>query len=114
LYFKRGGKTLVTLAVREGYFIACIVLGKDERAKFEEQRKSFGEEICKEYDTTEIYHDGKWMGFDIYDDSLVDDIFRLLQIKRKPNRKTLPEDMGKCGCLDIGLSHDDITNCLIP
>jgi len=114
LYFKRGGKTLIMLGIRAGYFIASVVLGKDERAKFEEQRESFGEEICKEYDITETYHDGKWLGFDIYDDSLIDDIFRLLQIKRKPNRKTLPEDIKNYGCLDIGLSHEDITNYLTP
>lgn len=112
LYFKRGGKTLVTLVIREGYFIVSVVLGKDERAKFEEQQESFGEEVCKEYDITETYHDGKWLGFDIYDDSLIDDIFRLIQVKRKPNRKTLPEGIKNCGTLDIGLSNEDITNYL--
>jgi hypothetical protein len=26
--------------------------------------------------------------------------------------KTLPEGLEKCGSLDIGLSHEEITNCL--
>jgi hypothetical protein len=113
LYFRRGGKTLVTLCIREGYFIASVVLGKDERDTFDQQRETFGEAVCKEYDETDIYHDGKWLGFEVRDESLVDDINRLLQIKRKPNRKILPKSLEKCGCLDLGLSHEEITNYLI-
>ncbi|MCL2169458.1 MAG: DUF3788 domain-containing protein [Defluviitaleaceae bacterium] len=113
LYFRRGGKTLVNLCLREGYFIVSVVLGKDEREKFEAQRESFGEAVCQEYDAAETYHDGKWMGFDVSDDSLVDEIFKLLQIKRKPNRKILPESLEKCAQLDIGLSHHDVTNFIL-
>jgi hypothetical protein len=113
LYFRRGGKTLITLCIRDGYFIASIVLGKDERAKFDEQRELFCEAVCKEYDGAEIYHDGKWLGFDVRDDSLVGGIIRLLPIKRKPNRKILPESLEKCGRLDLGLSHEDVTNYII-
>ena len=109
LRFRRGGKTLVTLCLREGYFIACVVLGKEERGKFDEQREVFGEAVCKEYDEAETYHDGKWLGFDVRDESLIDDIIRLLHIKRKPNRKVLPESLEKCGRCDLGLSHEDIT-----
>jgi hypothetical protein len=113
LYFKRSGKTLITLCIREGYFIACIVLGKDEQEKFDKQQKTFGKEVCKTYNETKRYHDGKWLAFDVHDESLIDDIIRLLHIKRKPNRKILPESLEKCGSLDLGLSHEDITNCLI-
>ena len=112
LRFRRGGKTLITLCIREGYFIACIVLGKDEREKFDEQREMFGKVVCKVYDETQIYHDGKWIAFDVCDELLIDDIIRLLPIKRKPNRKILPEGFVKCGHLDLGLSHEDITNHL--
>ena len=131
LYVRRSGKSLIMFGIREGYFIACIVLGKDEREKFENQRENFGKVVCKEYDEAETYHDGKWLAFDVCDESLIDDIIRLIHIKRKPNRKILPEctekDSGgeaefskgkfsesfeKCGCLDLGLSHEDITNYL--
>jgi len=49
------------------------------------------------------------LGFEMRDDSLIDDIIRLLQIKRNPNRKVLPNDIEKCGKLDIGFSHEEIT-----
>ena len=112
LYFKRGGKSFTILSIREGYFIVAVVYGKDEREKFEQHRKEFSEIVQKEYDAAETLHDGKWMGFDVYDETHLDDIIKMLSIKRKPNRKVLPERMEGCGCLDIGLSHGDITNLL--
>ena len=113
LFIRRSGKSLAILSLREGYFIACVVLGKDERERFEAQRENFSEAVCKVYDEAKTYHDGKWLGFDVYDESLVDDIIRLIQLKRKPNRKILPESLEKCGRLDLGLSHEEITNCLV-
>ena len=112
LFFKRSGKSLITLCLREGFFFVSITFGANEREKFEEQRNLFGEAVCKEYDNAETLHDGKWLGFEVRDDSLIDDIIRLLPIKRKPNRKILPESMEKCGRLDIGLSHEEITKMI--
>ncbi|MCL2843256.1 MAG: DUF3788 domain-containing protein [Oscillospiraceae bacterium] len=112
LYIRRSGKALIILGIREGHFIVYIVFGKAERDKFDEQRATFGETVCKEYDEAQTYHDGKWLAFKVYDETLIDDIIRLLHIKRKPNRKVLPESLEQCGRLDLGLSHEDITNHL--
>jgi hypothetical protein len=112
LFIKRSGKALMSMHLRDGFFLASITLGGKEREKFEEQRELFGEVVCNEYDAAETLHDGKWLGFEIRDDSLIDDIIRLLQIKRKPNRKVLPNDIGKCGKLDIGFSHEEITKLI--
>lgn len=113
LFIRRGGKALISLSVREGFFIASITLGKEEREKFDMQRETFSDATCKKYDRAEALHDGKWLGFEIYDQSPLDDIIRLLHIKRKPNRKILPESLENCGRLDLGLSHDDITGLLV-
>ena len=113
LRFRRGGKTLITLCIREGYFIVILVLGNDEREKLEKQRKEFGREFLKKYDAAEVLHDGKWLGFDIKDDLLINDIIRLLEIKQKPNRKTMPKNIKECGRLDIGLPHNEITNLIV-
>lgn len=109
LFIKRSGKALLSLHLREGFFLVSITLGQKERDKFEEQRATFSEAVCNEYDNAETLHDGKWLGFTVRDDSLIDDIINLIKIKRKPNRKVLPMDMKKCGCLDIGMSFDEIT-----
>ena len=114
LFIRRSGKSLIMFAIREGYFQTCIVLGKDERERFEAHREQFGEAICKEYDAAQTYHDGKWLAFDISDETLLDDIISLLHLKRKPNRKVFPDSLEECGRLDLGMSHEEITKQLIP
>jgi len=113
LFIKRSGKALLSVHLRDGFFLVSITLGGKERDKFEEQRTTFGEVVCNNYDASETLHDGKWLGFELRDASLIDDIIRLVQIKRKPNRKVLPESMEKCGCLDIGMAHDEITKIVL-
>ena len=84
--YRRGGKTLCALYARENCVGFMIVLGKDERSKFEADRESYTEEVQKKYDEAKTYHDGKWILFEPVDSSLFDDFMRLLRIKRKPNR----------------------------
>lgn len=84
--FRRGSKTLCALYARENCVGFMIILGKDERAKFELNRDSFSQTIQKIYDETKTYHDGKWLMFEPADTSLFDDFVKLLEIKRKPNR----------------------------
>ena len=110
LFFKRSGKPLVTLCLREGFFLVSITFGGKEREEFEKQREAFGDAVCKEYDEAETLHDGKWLGFEVRDDTIIEDIIKLLKIKRKPNRKIMPESIEQCGRLDIGLSHGEITS----
>ena len=113
LYFKYGSKTLITVCLRDNYFIAYTVLGKDERAKFDLSRDTFSDCVKTEYNTAEVYHDGKWLSFDIKDESIVDDVFKLLQSKFKPNRKELPQSLDKCMQLDLGLSKQEITKVVV-
>ncbi len=85
--YRRGGKTLCALYAREKCVGFMVILGKDERLKFEEDRENYSKDVQKIYDETQTYHDGKWMMFEPTDTSLFDDFIRLLGIKRKPNRK---------------------------
>ena len=113
LMIRRGGKTLVTLCLRKGYFIVAIVFGKDERDAFEQKRGDFSETVQKEFDAAETLHDGKWMGFDVGDTGIVSEIIPMLEIKRKPNRKELPIDISKCVGLDLGLSKEEVTKLVM-
>ncbi|MCL2619494.1 MAG: DUF3788 domain-containing protein [Defluviitaleaceae bacterium] len=88
LKFRRGGKTLVSLYIREGHFISVIILGKAEREKFEQQKDNFSPKVYQIYEETKTYHDGKWLGFEVNDNEFVKDMCNLLLIKRKPNRKS--------------------------
>lgn len=85
--YRRGGKTLCALYAKENCVGFMIILGKDERAKFEANRENFSEEIQRVYDEAKTYHDGKWLMFEPVDTTLFDDFLQLLAIKRKPNKK---------------------------
>ena len=85
--YRRGGKTLCALYARENCVGFMVILGKDERTKFEADRDHYTKEVQEIYDEAKTYHDGKWIMFEPADTSLFDDFMRLLQIKRKPNRK---------------------------
>lgn len=85
--YRRGGKTLCALYAREDCVGFMIILGKDERLKFESDRENYSEEVRKIYDEARTYHDGKWIMFEPVDTSLFNDLIGLLRIKRKPNRK---------------------------
>lgn len=84
--YRRGGETLCALYAKEGRFGFMVILGKDERAKFEADRDSFSKAVQQAYDNARTYHDGKWIMFESTDDSHFGDYMRLLAIKRRPNK----------------------------
>ena len=85
--YRRGGKTLCAFYARENCVGFMIILGKDERAKFEAEKETYSKEIQNLYDETKTYHDGKWFMFQPTDTTQFDDYIRLLKIKRQPNKK---------------------------
>ena len=85
--YRRGGKTLCALYARENCIGFMVILGKDERLKFENDKEHYALEVQNIYDETPTYHDGKWLMFEPTDTSLFEDFIRLLTVKRKPNRK---------------------------
>lgn len=64
-----------------------MIFGQNERDKFERSRSDFTDEVRSIYDAATIYHDGKWVMLEVSDDYLVDDIEKMIIIKKKPNKK---------------------------
>lgn len=89
--YRHGSKTLCALYARESCVGFMVILGRNEREKFETGRKEYSEEVQRVYEETQTYHDGKWLMFEPGDDSLFEDFIRLLTLKRKPNKKVLPD-----------------------
>lgn len=85
--YRRGGKTLCVLYAKEACFGFMVILGKQEREKFEADRESYSSVVQKIYDEAKTYHDGKWIMFELTDTSLFPDMEKLLLIKRRPNKK---------------------------
>lgn len=87
LKYRKSGKTFCALYPREKGMRLLIIFGKSEREKFETSRMDYSEYIINLYDNTHQYHDGKWLYIDIINGTVIEDIKRLLLIKKKPNRK---------------------------
>lgn len=62
--YRKGGKTLCALYAKERTLGFMVILGKDERAKFEMQRELFSNEVQMIYDEATTFHDGKWIMFE--------------------------------------------------
>ena len=84
--YRRGGKTLCSLYARKKGIGFMVILGKEERAKFELNRNEYSESVRKIYDDSKTYRDGKWLMFEPVDTSLFGDFMQLLAVKRRPNR----------------------------
>lgn len=85
--FRKSGKTLCAFYFKENILGFMIIFGKDERTKVEEIRSELSSYVLETYDNAQTFHDGKWVMFNITDYSIVEDLKKLLLIKRKPNRK---------------------------
>ena len=85
--FRKGGKTLCAFYFKDNTLGFMIIFGKDERTKVEEIRNELSFDVLENYDNAETFHDGKWVMFDITNNSIIEDLKKLLFIKRKPNKK---------------------------
>lgn len=100
LKFKQGKKTILTIYTREDRFTFLIIFGKQERDCFELKKNDFSQYIRDYYEKSNTYHDGKWMFIDVTTLDQLEEIKKLIQIKKKPNRKPFSKqnaEYGKCG-----------------
>ena len=85
--FRKGGKTLCAFYFKGNTLGFMIIFGKDERSKVEEIRDELSSNVLETYDNAETFHDGKWVMFNLTNNSIIDDLKKLLFIKRNPNRE---------------------------
>lgn len=100
LKFKQGQKTIFTIYLHEDRFTFLIIFGRKEREIFEEQAESFSDYICNYYNNAKTYHDGKWMFIDVTTTEQLEEVKKLILIKKKPNRKPFPKEnaiYSQCG-----------------
>ncbi len=82
--YRQGGKTLCALYAKENRAGLLVIFGMAEREKFEAERQKYSESVRKSYDDATVYHDGKWVMFDLNDAQKLPELLQLLAIKRKP------------------------------
>ena len=61
-----------------------IVFGKEEREQVKTIADTLHADVRRAYDEAVTYHDGKWLFLAVERDDMLDDIEKLLAVKRRP------------------------------
>ena len=77
-------KSFCTFIPEKNRFALFIVFGAEEREKVESMKDELSVQTRREYDDATTYHDGKWVRITVDSSVVVEDIRRLLAVKRKP------------------------------
>ena len=85
LRFKKS-KSFCTLIPERNRFAIQIVLGRKEREKTESVLPELHLSIREIYASSTTYHDGKWLFIIPDSDEIIEDVKRLLAIKRSPKK----------------------------
>lgn len=84
--YRKSGKTLCSLFPEAGSFTILIVLGSNEVGKVEEILNELAPVLRNQYSNTGQLRDGRWLWITMSEAMSIEDIKKLLQIKRKPKR----------------------------
>jgi len=84
--YRKSRKTLLTFYPKRDEITVLIILGKDEVRKFESSRGEFSPEIVELFTSTKQYHDGRWLHIRVPPFDNLEDIKKLLLMKRKPKK----------------------------
>lgn len=84
LWYRKSGKSLLSLYPQEGYCVAQIVLGN---AQVEQALAlELGEAVGTLLRETPQFHDGRWLFIPVRTAQDAEDVKQLLQVKRRPKR----------------------------
>lgn len=83
LRFKKS-KSFCTLIPERNQLVVQIVFGGEEREKAEEILPELSPRVRQAYEAATTYHDGKWLALVADQKETLDDIEKLLTVKRKP------------------------------
>jgi hypothetical protein len=100
LKFRQGKRTILSINFHPDRYDFQIIFGKIEREKFEKLRNSFSAKMQDIYDNNKIFADGKWMLIPAADLETLQEVKKLIEIKKKSNRKPFSKEKavyGKCG-----------------
>lgn len=94
LQYRMGGRPLCDMYPENGSFTVLVILGKVELDQAMERIESFGSTVRQALTESPRFHDGCWMYIRVADAQTchqdIQDIEKLILIKRKPPRKKTP------------------------
>ncbi len=84
--YRKTKRTLVSIFPEKLSFSFLIVFGKQEIGKFITSQSEFQPSIVEVFKNTKKLHDGKWIWIRVVDDSILEDLKKLIAIKRSPKK----------------------------
>jgi len=87
IQYRKSNKTLCSLFPEIGTFTVLLIFGGKELQKISEQANDISPEVIKIINNTAQLHDGKWVFIRLLDNTYVEDIKKLISIKRKTRPK---------------------------
>lgn len=84
MYWRKGGRALCTLYPERDGLLVMLVLGRQEGAAALAARDTLGENVGSCLEQAGVFHDGRWLFIDVQSARDVEDIQRLLLIKKRP------------------------------
>lgn len=83
LRFKKSS-SFCSLVPERGRALVVIVFGAKDRAKVEANLGALGEVVRQAYLVAPTFADGRWMPVALESDDILEDVIRLLTLKRRP------------------------------
>ena len=87
--YRKSGKTLLTFYPKNNELTVLIIFGKQEVEKFTSSKNEFSPNILKLFENTKQYHDGRWLHIKVPPFENLEDIKKLLRIKKQPKQVKL-------------------------
>ena len=85
--YRKSGTTLCSLFPEKGEFTVLIVLGKKDSEKALSLQQEFSEKTQLLLRKTQQLHDGRWLWLRISQLEDIEDVKKLLHIKRRPKKQ---------------------------
>ena len=89
--YRKSGRTLCSFFPEKGGFSVLIVLGRKESKEALSIRNKLSSRIYELLENTKQLHDGRWLWIRLAAKHDIDDIKKLLKIKKKPKKTKASE-----------------------
>ena len=85
--YQKAGRSLCTLYPMDGYFIALVVIGAKEQTEAELIMPMCDKYTQQLFSNTAFSMDGRWLMVAVTSETILEDVERLIQIRRKIKRR---------------------------
>lgn len=85
--YQKAGRSLCTLYPMPGFFIALVVIGAKEEAEAELMAPTLSECVQGLLESSVSVAGGRWLMIHVTDEQVLDDVKRLIQLRRKIKRR---------------------------